>query len=60
MIKVKLGKENGRWVGVVVDGSSEDRMKFKTKPSRTVVERALKRTLGISRALREEVDDLDD
>jgi hypothetical protein len=53
VIKVKVGKENGKWVGVETDSGA--RFQFARKPSRQSIERALKKEFGISRALREEV-----
>jgi hypothetical protein len=53
MIKVKTGKQNGKWVAVIVDSGA--RVTFARKPTRQTVERAIKKQLGVSRALREEV-----
>lgn len=54
MIKVKLRKVNGKWVGTVP--STSERMQFGARePSRSRIEQELRKTLGIRRALKEEI-----
>ena len=54
MIKVKLRKVSGKWVGTVAN--TTERMQFgASEPSRARIEKELRQTLGIRRQLKEEI-----